>query len=291
MEQAGAQVEAVEVAVEPAATPKTIDPRVRRTRQMLQTALDQLLSEKDFDKISVQDIADKATLHRATFYDHYPDKFALLECVVGGRFRGLLAKRNVSFTGCDGALRAIALGVCDFITSIPGADCGSQKQLEGHMESAVIAVVRRMLLEGMANHQPMSMQPELIASTASWAIYGAAKEWMHTPKRPPAEEIVTRIEKLVSPILMAGPLARPRKSALQEGREATRAGHARVSRGYVLCSGRKPKQPCAGRSSSSFRQRSPSPSTKRSKRPELACRQPSGPQPSPVQPATSEPHG
>ncbi|RXH56117.1 TetR/AcrR family transcriptional regulator [Granulicella sibirica] len=197
MEQVEAQVEAVD-------TREPIDPRVRRTRQMLQNALDQLLSEKDFDKISVQDIADKATLHRATFYDHYPDKFALLECLVGGRFRGLLAKRNISFSGCDGALQAIALGVCDFITSIPGADCGSQRQLEGHMESAVIAVVRRILLEGMAKHPPVSMRPELIASAASWAIYGVAKEWMHTPKRPPAEEIVTKIEKLVSPILSAG---------------------------------------------------------------------------------------
>ena len=204
MEQVGAQVESVEVRVKPAETGETVDPRVRRTRQMLQSALDQLLSEKDFDKISVQDIADKATLHRATFYDHYPDKFALLECLVGVRFRGLLAKRNVSFSGCDGALRAMTLGVCDFITSIPGADCGSQRQLEGHMESAVISVVRRMILEGMANHPPASMQPELIASTASWAIYGAAKEWMHTPKRPPAEEIVSKIERLVSPILAAG---------------------------------------------------------------------------------------
>jgi AcrR family transcriptional regulator len=181
----------------------TVDPRVRRTRQMLQNALDQLLSEKDFDKISVQDIADKATLHRATFYDHYTDKFALLECMVGTRFHELLTKRNVSFSGCEGALRAIALGVCDFISSVPGASCGSQRQLEGHMESAVIAVVRRMLLDGMKRHPPAAMEPELIASTVSWAIYGAAKEWMHTPNRSSAEQMVEKIEKLVSPIFIA----------------------------------------------------------------------------------------
>ena len=62
---------------------ETLDPRVRRTRQLLQEALRKLLKIKEFDKISVQDISDAATVNRATFYDHYDDKFGLLECMVG----------------------------------------------------------------------------------------------------------------------------------------------------------------------------------------------------------------
>ena len=34
---------------------------------------------KPFDEISVQDIAEAATVNRATFYDHYTDKYSLLE--------------------------------------------------------------------------------------------------------------------------------------------------------------------------------------------------------------------
>ena len=180
-----------------------VDPRVRRTKLMLHEALEKLLTEKDFDKISVQDIVDKATLHRATFYDHYPDKFALLECVVAVQFKALLAKRNVSFTGCEGALRAVALGVCDFISSVPGADCGSQRELERHMETAVIAVVRRMILEGRERHGPVGMKARLVASTVSWAIYGGAKEWMHMEARWPAEQAAEKIEELVLPLLLA----------------------------------------------------------------------------------------
>ncbi|MGD1097474.1 MAG: helix-turn-helix domain-containing protein, partial [Bryobacteraceae bacterium] len=56
-----------------------LDPRIRRTRQLFHQALEKLLEKKEFDEISVQDIADAATVNRATFYDHYPDKFALLE--------------------------------------------------------------------------------------------------------------------------------------------------------------------------------------------------------------------
>src|SRR5580692_10535191 len=58
------------------------DPRIRRTRQLLQEALRTLLWSKQFDEISVQDIAEAATVNRATFYDHYADKFALADALI-----------------------------------------------------------------------------------------------------------------------------------------------------------------------------------------------------------------
>src|SRR5205814_10062730 len=53
------------------------DPRVRRTRKLLRDALVELLAEKSFHAINVQEVADRATLNRATFYAHFVDKFAL----------------------------------------------------------------------------------------------------------------------------------------------------------------------------------------------------------------------
>jgi hypothetical protein len=38
-----------------------LDPRIRRTRQLLQQALEKLLETKELDRISVQDIAAAAT--------------------------------------------------------------------------------------------------------------------------------------------------------------------------------------------------------------------------------------
>ena len=56
-----------------------VDPRILRTRHLLQQALESLLETKEFEKISVLHITDAATVNRATFYEHYPAKFALLE--------------------------------------------------------------------------------------------------------------------------------------------------------------------------------------------------------------------
>src|SRR5882757_4702908 len=190
---------------------KVIDPRIRRTRQLLHKALESLLETMEFENISVQDITDAATVNRATFYDHYTDKFALLECMVGTRFQELLAARGVEFDGgCSSALRAIVLGICDYLVEMPGMGRTRQRQLEPHLESAVIAMVRRMLLEGMVRHPPENgVSPKMMATTLSWAMYGAAKEWMQMPNRCRSEEIVDTVMMLVAPIMDSTPVAAP----------------------------------------------------------------------------------
>ncbi len=54
--------------------PKKEDQRVRRTRDRLGDALVELLVEKGFAEITVQDVLDRAHVSRATFYTHYRDK-------------------------------------------------------------------------------------------------------------------------------------------------------------------------------------------------------------------------
>jgi AcrR family transcriptional regulator len=186
-----------------------VDPRIRRTRLLLQQALKSLLDTTEFEKISVQDISEAATVNRATFYDHYPDKFALLECMVATRFGELLAERGIKFDGgCANALKGMILGVCDYLLEIPGLACNRQRQMEPHLEAAVITVVRGMLLDGIRKHEPeRGLSPEMIAATVSWAMYGAAKEWVRTPNRIPSEEIVETITQMVAPILWPAPIA------------------------------------------------------------------------------------
>lgn len=54
------------------------DRRVRRTREALHRALIELMMERDYRRISVQDILNRADVGRSTFYAHYRDKDDLL---------------------------------------------------------------------------------------------------------------------------------------------------------------------------------------------------------------------
>ncbi len=180
---------------------ETVDPRIRRTRQLLQQALEKLLETKEFEKISVQDIADEATVNRATFYDHYNDKSALLVAMIGCRFCQLLSERQVHVDGtCAAALKALVLAVGEYLTRLKGPE--GTRAVEPHMESAMIAVIRHILMEGLTKHPPSDGTPvELVAAAASWAIYGAVKEWVNTPERCAADQLADTVIRMVAPIL------------------------------------------------------------------------------------------
>jgi AcrR family transcriptional regulator len=181
---------------------KQLDPRIRRTRELLQKALSTLLETRSFDDVSVQEITEAATVNRATFYAHYPDKFALLECLVAGRFHSLLEIRNVAFDGtCPSALQGIVLALCDYLAETPGA-CGErQRQLEPHLESAITAVIQNMVLYGLQQHPPAnSATPELLAAMISWSMYGAVKNWLRTPDRPTADHLAKTVVDLLRPL-------------------------------------------------------------------------------------------
>ncbi len=169
---------------------------------MLMDALAKLLIKKEFEDISVQEIADEATLNRATFYLHYPDKNALLQAMTGVRFRDLIERRGITFTDCNGALRAIALGVCDYLAETTGCP-GQLARIP--LEGSIIPVVEDMFKEGLALHgMAPGVDAALLATTAAWAVFGAARRWFQTPNRIPAEEMAARIETMVGPVILSG---------------------------------------------------------------------------------------
>jgi AcrR family transcriptional regulator len=177
----------------------TTDPRILRSRRMLMESLAKLLMKKELEDISIQEIADGATLNRATFYLHYPDKNALLQAMTESRFRDLIERRAITFTDCKGAMRAIALGVCDYLAETTGCP-GQLNRMP--LQSSIIPVVEGMFKEGLAHH---GIEPgddsAVLAATAAWAVFGAARRWFQTPNRISAEEMAARIETIVYPVL------------------------------------------------------------------------------------------
>lgn len=72
------------------AKPTKLDRRVVRTRKMLAAALLELMQEKNFDEITITDIAERADMNRATFYLHYGTKEELLYKSLEERFDKLV---------------------------------------------------------------------------------------------------------------------------------------------------------------------------------------------------------
>lgn len=183
------------------------DPRQKRTRKLLQDALRKLLQEKPFEEILVQDIADVATVNRATFYDHYTDKFALFEAMVVGDFHQVLKERGICFDGtCPTATAAIVLAVCDYLKKIHinNKQCASQASFGPLLDSAVTRAIRIVVLDGLGKRARGRVPNDVLASTISSAIYGATREWFYSKRRNRNDELVSFITGIVGSMLEAG---------------------------------------------------------------------------------------
>jgi AcrR family transcriptional regulator len=59
-----------------------VDRRILKSQESIKKALIELMSEKNFDDITIQEIADRANVNRGTIYLHYSDKFDLLDKLI-----------------------------------------------------------------------------------------------------------------------------------------------------------------------------------------------------------------
>lgn len=59
-----------------------VDRRIAKSQEAIKKALIDLMSEKGFDDITIQDISDRANVSRGTIYLHYVDKFDLLDKLI-----------------------------------------------------------------------------------------------------------------------------------------------------------------------------------------------------------------
>ncbi|MCA1899704.1 MAG: TetR/AcrR family transcriptional regulator [Chloroflexi bacterium] len=180
-----------------APTPEKLDPRVKRTRSLIRQAFSELLAEKGFGALSVQDIAERAEINRATFYAHYPDKFALLKETLRQAFRAELEKRTLS--AChysEDNLRALIVTVCEFIARSNEHCKASEQQFDSLIENQVRRQIQELIELWLS--QRGAAQPQTAATAAAWAIYGLAEGWVRQKNRPPVEAFAEQVLPLVA---------------------------------------------------------------------------------------------
>jgi AcrR family transcriptional regulator len=179
-----------------------LDPRVKRTRQMIEQAFMELVKEKGFQSISVQNVTERAGINRATFYAHFPDKFALLDYAIRQDFRQEIDKRMLNACHFSNEnLRNLILAVCEFVASAHGHCPVSEQQFQSLVEAQVRTQIHALLnhwLENIPLLENTSVSRERAATAASWAIYGLASEWSHNKRQPPIEQYAEEVLPLVA---------------------------------------------------------------------------------------------
>jgi AcrR family transcriptional regulator len=179
-----------------------LDPRVRRTRQSIVQAFKNLVDLEGFQAISVQDITEQAGINRATFYAHFPDKFALLQRTIEQEFRQEVEKRMLhacQFSNQN--LHELIVAVCEFVSNTHGRCPVTEEHFQSLVEAQVRMQIHRLLdkwLEKLPTIANSPVSRERAATAASWAIYGLATEWSSSKRQPPVEQYADEVLPLVA---------------------------------------------------------------------------------------------
>jgi len=179
-----------------------LDPRVKRTRQMIERAFSDLVAEKGFQALSVQDIAERAGINRATFYAHFPDKFELLNTAIRKDFKQEIDKHMLNACHLDiGNLRMLVITVCEFVDQAHGHCSAIDQQFQSLVEPQVRIQIHELLshwLESLPITNRDTQARVRVATAVSWALYGLATEWNRSKRTPPVEEYADQVLPLLA---------------------------------------------------------------------------------------------
>jgi AcrR family transcriptional regulator len=181
-----------------------LDPRVKRTRQLLQSSLMKLMQEKNIHSITVQDITDRVAINRATFYAHFADKYDLLNYTVRDRFQQQLEQRlPPQPTLTEGNLRLLTLTVCDYLGEFAGHCAPARHNSDQMMMTAQVQIhTHEILRDWIQAAAAPGMKADQIGSAAvftSWAIFGSVLDWISTGRKRNKEQLTEQILTLLLP--------------------------------------------------------------------------------------------
>jgi len=172
------------------------DRRISRTRQALRQAFMDLVREKGFAAVSIQDVAERANVNRGTFYIHYSDKYELLDTIIREEFRRSLALLPAD---CAWNRESLHLLIMSILTTFEGKyhhdSCKSHvyASVGTLLDQAVHDELAQLLLGWLKQSDTVTegtfVSPEAIASIVSWAIFGPALQWSQQPLVLSAEQM------------------------------------------------------------------------------------------------------
>lgn len=178
---------------------KKDDVRVLRTYNQLVSGLMELLTEKRFDEISVSEICDVSGVHRATFYNHFNDKYEFLNFCFQNKLKDItfdnlekgsspkIIKSNIMHFVFS-VLEFVDENRTLFISAFDGKDCCT-------FNSSFASAINDFCYEKLSAVLPVSSHKiSLVANYYSSAFVGVIRWHIFSGSKEDIDNIMTFIE-------------------------------------------------------------------------------------------------
>ena len=173
------------------------DLRVIKTIEGIKTAFEELICEKDYGRITVRELCDKARINKKTFYHYYETLDALLgemqaEFSVSylERIKGYSLPEDLEKVNREFFLYSVEQGLAYEKITCNGA----YRSIRDEM----VTEVNDTGWGGSVKYQRLSdFEKKLVMNFVNNAVLGAYIQWVEDGKRLPVEDVITMTNRIV----------------------------------------------------------------------------------------------
>lgn len=178
---------------------KKPDRREARTLGTIHESFLALLRKKPIEKISVGELCEKANIHRSTFYRHYTDIYALMDCIYDDAYNEIFTSFASSMQrgtyDFDNAGHSMILAVCAMTEK-------KQKYYRMLLFSRNSPLMQKLadgiyelyLGEHLSSYKP-GPEPSLHYRYLTYGIIGVWTSWIRDGCKVPKEQVARTIKK------------------------------------------------------------------------------------------------
>lgn len=182
------------------------DRRSKRTRQLLGNALVELMLEKRYDAITVQDILDRANIGRSTFYAHYTDKEDLLLSEITSMIHQMEKYTMEMGHGNSGLLPSLELfrHVKEQRRLMQAFIWGRGDEFFVHspdFQARITQLIEQKLRAFTGEHTAFSVPPTIVARFIASTFLLLLRWWFEHDMRASPEQMDEMFRKLVIPAI------------------------------------------------------------------------------------------
>lgn len=167
------------------------------TKKPIGYAFKELLLEKPFNKISVNDITDKCGINRQTFYYHFCDIRDLVEWICVEDAENALKDNRTYKNWVDGFLAIFDLLKKDRIFVLNIYKNAHRDLLENYLHKVTYDLLLNVVNEKTVNYLVREDDKEAIANFYKFGFVGIVLEWVENDMRQDATEIVNQLRYLI----------------------------------------------------------------------------------------------
>lgn len=189
-----------------------MDRRQQKTREAIFEAFSKLLSEKNFSKITVQEIIDQANIGRSTFYSHFETKDDLLRELCNDLFGhvfsdSLNTEKTHDFSWATGnphiAITHILYHLRDNKKNFIGIlTCESGELFLGFFRQYLNRLIIGTMLND-AEYTNETVPYDFLVHHISGSFVNMVEWWIKNGLKQSPEELTTYFEAVISPVITA----------------------------------------------------------------------------------------